>query len=85
MPQLLKHSWPPLWFVASLLGTIGLFFLWPAHQNHLLATLPYLFLLACPLLHLLMHRGHDHRHGHTGSANVGGARAPSIHEDEGRA
>jgi hypothetical protein len=69
MLQPLKHSRPPLWFVASLLATIALFLLWPAHQNHLLAALPYLFLLACPLLHLFLHRGHAHRPGHPDSAN----------------
>lgn len=34
------------------------------HRNHLLGVLPFLILLACPFLHLFMHRGHG---GHTGN------------------
>jgi len=30
------------------------------HTGHVLLALPYVFLLACPLLHLF---GHGHRHG----------------------
>ena len=40
---------------------IAAYFLWTEHRAHLvgaLSFLPYLLLLACPLLHLLMHRGH---------------------------
>lgn len=33
------------------------FFLWTEHQAHVLGALPWLLLLACPLLHLFMHRG----------------------------
>lgn len=33
------------------------------HRNHLLGALPYLILLACPFLHLFMHRGHGHGNG----------------------
>jgi hypothetical protein len=29
-----------------------------------LGALPYLILLACPLMHLFMHRGHGHHAGH---------------------
>ena len=32
------------------------------HWGHALGTLPYLLILACPLMHLFMHRGH-HQHG----------------------
>ncbi len=28
------------------------------HQPHLLAALPFLFILACPLMHIFMMRGH---------------------------
>lgn len=41
------------------LGLLGLYLL-VHHFNHVLLTVPYLLLLACPLMHL-MHRG---RHGH---------------------
>ncbi len=36
------------------------FFLVTEHTAHVFGVLPYLLLLACPLLHLLLHRG---RHG----------------------
>lgn len=38
-----------------------LFFLLTEHRAHLFGALPYLLLLACPLMHLFMHGGH-HRH-----------------------
>jgi len=45
---------------------IALFFLWEEHKAHLLGALPYLLLLACPLMHLF-HRGHGANHdGHKG-------------------
>jgi hypothetical protein len=28
------------------------------HRTHLLGALPYIILLACPLMHLFMHHGH---------------------------
>jgi hypothetical protein len=43
---------------------IGLFFLWSEHRAHLFGVLPYLLILACPLMHLFMHHGHQgHHHG----------------------
>jgi hypothetical protein len=32
------------------------------HTGHVLAALPYVLLLACPLMHFFGH-GHGHRHG----------------------
>lgn len=32
------------------------------HQQHVFAVLPFLVILACPLMHLFMHGGHGHRH-----------------------
>jgi hypothetical protein len=40
------------------------FFLWQEHRAHLLGLLPYLLLLACPLMHIFMHRGHGGHGGH---------------------
>lgn len=33
-----------------------------AHTGHVLSALPYLLLMACPLMHLFMHGGHGHSH-----------------------
>lgn len=37
---------------------VGVFYLYVEHRAHLYGALPYLLLLACPLLHVFMHRGH---------------------------
>lgn len=44
---------------------VAAYFLWTEHQAHLMGALPYLLLLACPLMHLFHHGhgGHGHRHG----------------------
>ena len=42
------------------LGAIAAYFLVTEHRAHLLGALPFLLLLACPLMHLFMHRGHGH-------------------------
>ena len=34
--------------------------LWTEHLAHALGYLPFLLILACPLMHLFMHRGHGH-------------------------
>jgi DUF2933 family protein len=38
--------------------------LFTEHQAHVLGLLVWLPLLACPLMHLFMHRGHGHHGGH---------------------
>lgn len=45
------------------LAVVG-FFLVTEHQAHLFGALPYLVLLACPLMHRFMHKGHGHGAGH---------------------
>ena len=42
------------------------FYLIAEHRAHVFGYLPFLLLLACPLLHLFMHRGHG-SHGGGGS------------------
>jgi hypothetical protein len=48
---------------------IGAFFLLTEHTAHVFGALPYLLLLACPLMHLFMHGGHG---GHAGHGDGGG-------------
>nr|WP_188747749.1 DUF2933 domain-containing protein [Marinobacterium zhoushanense] len=44
------------------LGAVAIlgYFLVMEHRAHLVAWLPYLMLLLCPLMHLFMHHGHGH-------------------------
>lgn len=44
--------------VSLAIAAAGAWLLW-SHTGHILLAVPYLFLLACPLMHL-MHRGHSH-------------------------
>jgi hypothetical protein len=48
-------------------GVIALYFLLSEHRAHFFGALPFVLLLACPLLHLFMHRGHRHGQGHASS------------------
>jgi hypothetical protein len=48
--------------VTCLLASIATFLLWTErHGSQKLGALPYLLLLACPLLHLAVHRAYLHR------------------------
>jgi hypothetical protein len=51
-------NWVLIGFIA-----IAAYFLLTEHRAHLLGALPYLLLLACPLLHLFHHGGHGSSHG----------------------
>jgi hypothetical protein len=43
---------------------VALFFLLTEHRAHLFGFLPFLLLLACPLMHMFHHGGHGgHDHG----------------------
>ena len=48
------------WSISFGLAALGAYLLW-YHTNHIALALPYLFLLACPLMHLF-----GHGHGHSG-------------------
>ena len=63
----------PNWVAFVLFASIALTFLWEEHKVHILGALPYLLLLACPLIHLLMHGGHGRHHdGHGDGGAWGG-------------
>jgi hypothetical protein len=46
-------------------AALAVVLLWEEHKAHILGAIPFLFLLACPLLHVFMHGGHgghgDHK------------------------
>ena len=66
-----KH-WSPDWRVGLVLLAflaIAGFFLLTEHRAHLFGFLPFLLLLACPLLHVFMHSGHG-GHDQNGAANA---------------
>jgi hypothetical protein len=46
-----------------LLAALGVYLLW-THTGHVLSALPYLILLACPLMHVFGHRHGDHKYRH---------------------
>jgi len=52
-------------------GAVALAYLIVEHRPHLLGWIPYLIILACPLMHLFMHRGHSGHGGHDGRRDSG--------------
>lgn len=46
------------------------FYLLTEHTAHVFGALPFLLLLACPLMHLFMHHGHGN-HGHLAGQDGG--------------
>ena len=68
---------PPFWRSPGGIGLlvvalVGGFFLVTEHRAHLLGWLPFLFILACPLMHVFMHHGHHHGGKHSGPNPSGG-------------
>ena len=60
---------PPFWrsrYGVGLVvfGAVAAYFLLSEHRAHFLGALPFLFLLACPLMHVFMHRGHGGHNQH---------------------
>lgn len=61
-----KDSRP--WYKVGLWGALIIlgYFLFTEHRAHTIQFFPYLFLLACPLMHIFMHGGHgSHNHNKT--------------------
>lgn len=53
----------PLGVFMLVAGAVGIYYLLTEHLTHVTQAVPYLFLLACPLMQLF--HGHGH-HGHDG-------------------
>ena len=70
---------PRSWWLSPVglvtLGFLGVggFFLITEHTAHVFGALPWLLVLACPLMHIFMHHGHHGAHG----------QAPGPKPDEG--
>lgn len=67
VPQIPERNWrtalirtPLGWAITVSIAALGLY-LFVAHTGHVISALPYLLLMACPLMHLF---GHGHHHGH---------------------
>lgn len=65
----MNYNWLPArrlgMAAAVIVGSIGVILLIFEHRLHVAPFVPWLFLLACPLMHLLHHRGHNQPHeGH---------------------
>ena len=64
-----QDSAPPFWrsrYAIGLLvfGAVATYFLLSEHRAHFFGALPFLLLLACPLMHMFMHGGHGGHGGH---------------------
>lgn len=62
-----RNFWSPPNIVLIVFLAIAGFYLITEHRAHVFGYLPFLLLLACPLLHMFMHRGHG---GHGGSGST---------------
>lgn len=47
------------WGLSLVVAAAGIYLL-ATHTGHVLGALPYLLLMACPLMHLFGHGGHGH-------------------------
>ena len=67
-----KPFWGSRYSIGLLvMGAVALYFLLSEHRAHFFGALPFLLLLACPLMHVFMHHGHGghaggHAHHHGG-------------------
>jgi hypothetical protein len=63
----------PLGIFMLAAGAIGIYYLLTSHLTHVAQAIPYLVLLACPLMHMFHgHGGHGHgSHGSHGSERPG--------------
>lgn len=76
-PELRRAATHPWWrhnIVLIVFMAVAAFYLYTEHEAHLLGALPWLLLLACPLMHMFMHQGHGGHHGHGGDRRSPGAR-----------
>lgn len=74
-----RPGWRSRWLLIAFLAFAG-FLLWTDHRDHALGVLPYLLILACPLMHLFHHHRHGHHHGHTHQTGRSADRSTPVEE-----
>ena len=60
-------------------SAVAAYFLLSEHRAHFFGALPFLLLLACPLMHIFMHGDHD---GHGGGHSVQAGDTPAASSPE---
>lgn len=60
----------PLGIFMLVAGAVGLYYLLTEHLSHATQAIPYLFLLACPVMHLFHGHGRHGRHSHGASKDT---------------
>ena len=80
------HDSPPSFWSSRyaigwiVIGGVAAYFLLTEHLAHVVGALPFLLLLACPLMHVFMHHGHGghghHRHDKPDDANSSESQRP---------
>ena len=73
-----EHDGPPGFWRSRyavgflLIGAVAAYFLLTEHLAHVVGALPFLLLLACPVMHVFMHHGHGGHGQHHHSADSSG-------------
>jgi Protein of unknown function (DUF2933) len=66
------------------IGGVAAYFVFSEHRAHLAGALPFVLLLACPLMHLFMHHGqrsHGRPPAHEADGTAKQARPPDLQAD----
>ena len=76
-PHVSRSKWVLIGFL-----TVAAYFLWTEHRAHFVQFLPYLLLLACPLMHFFHHGhgGHGHHNEQDRSSNMDETSSRSAQE-----
>lgn len=69
--QRLRRGISPWWMIWPAVAGL-LVLLLSGHRDHVLDYLPFLALLACPLMHMFMHGGHGHGSHHSAAVDADG-------------
>ncbi len=81
-----KSFWRSRYAIGFLaFSAVAAYFLLSEHRAHFLGVLPWLLILACPLMHVFMHGAHgdhgDHANGH--DQRDDGQRSTQLTKDKG--